>query len=179
MSGLSMVVKHISVSLFSSVSQDLFCLVCFEEGGPGGLVLALFSIRSYRHVPLFSNLITDVCTVVSLEKKTHLPCLQHMLCMTANLTSTKAAVKTLWTERWANRDSDRNKQRQGCVPELVRKQLFTDLNTLTAASVKGAKCWSDSMEFIVGTASSPVAVKALLPKQSMSDYQQLETMSFL
>lgn len=68
-----------------------------------------------------------------------------------------------------------NKQEDVCTTKLARKQLLTYPNTVT----KGAKCYSHSVGFIVGTAPSPVAEKASLPKQSMSDYQQLETMSFL
>lgn len=45
-----------------------------------------------------------------------------------------------WRLSPVKRDSERSEQGDVCAKKLLRKQLFTAINSVTAASVKKAKC---------------------------------------
>lgn len=62
------------------------------------------------------------------------------VCVTANICfghNENTPKQELQPHRPAKRDSDGNKQGDVCVEELLRKQLFTGINSMTAASQEG------------------------------------------
>lgn len=120
-----------------------------------------------RRGHMWSHMCLHSCVVV--EKWRHI-CPVTRTCCAKNSPQRQMSQQRQW---W-------NKQGDICAAELVRKQIFTDPNSVTAVTVKGAKTlkWVNGV-YCWHTASSPVAGQAPLPKQSMSDYHQLETMTFL
>lgn len=102
-----------------------------------------------------------------------------LTCCVWRLTQDTVKQYNACVDSWADRDIGQNTQRCFCGGTGEKATFHRHRQYDCSQCQSRQNVYSESMGFIVVNASSPVAEEASLPRQSMSDHHQVETIRFL